>query len=214
MLRVSSLLRSALPATTRAYGVSSSAAVQELVEKIAEEVADEEAAELPSVLAEAAQLPFTVETEDGTTVVELRRRLDGEEIVIRFAADGVVPVDDEEEAVAEHDLDYSVPFTAEIWRDAMETGLQFDCLAYAYLSVRSIRMAVDTDDSEGDASPAPYATDFTDLDVDLQARFVDYLQERGIDDGLSEFIVAFAAAKEQQEYVTLLGDVSSFLAAE
>ncbi|KAF7763678.1 hypothetical protein Agabi119p4_8215 [Agaricus bisporus var. burnettii] len=52
---------------------------------------------------------------------------------------------------------------------------------------------------------------FDTLDVAVQDEFDHFLQERGIDSSLGQFIPQYAEYKEQREYVNWLGKVKSFI---
>ena len=51
---------------------------------------------------------------------------------------------------------------------------------------------------------------FDDLDDDLKEEFYNYLEERGIDNELSFFLVSQARFKEEKEYVHWLEKVGEF----
>ena len=51
---------------------------------------------------------------------------------------------------------------------------------------------------------------FDHLDETLQNAFLDYLEDRHVDDDLSFFVLAYARHKEQQEYVNWLHKVLEF----
>lgn len=53
---------------------------------------------------------------------------------------------------------------------------------------------------------------FGELDEGLQETFHQYLEERGFDDALSDFIVNYIEFKEQKEYMRWLDNVSKFVA--
>lgn len=52
---------------------------------------------------------------------------------------------------------------------------------------------------------------FSDLDESVQTGFETYLQSKGIDDELAEFIISFSEFKEEKEYRNWLGDLTKFL---
>ncbi|RKP24664.1 mitochondrial glyco protein [Syncephalis pseudoplumigaleata] len=54
---------------------------------------------------------------------------------------------------------------------------------------------------------------FGQLEEDLQTKFEGYLEERGIDTGLAMFIPLYIEYKEQNEYVSWLKNVKSFVEA-
>ena len=52
---------------------------------------------------------------------------------------------------------------------------------------------------------------FSDLDESVQTGFETYLQSKGIDDELAEFIISFSEFKEEKEYRNWLSDLTKFL---
>lgn len=54
---------------------------------------------------------------------------------------------------------------------------------------------------------------FSELDESLQALFVRYLEERGINDALATFLPEYVEYKEQKEYTQWLENMKSFVSA-
>ena len=52
---------------------------------------------------------------------------------------------------------------------------------------------------------------FSELDPKLQEAFTSYLEERGVNAELGQFIMDYSEDKEQREYMTWLKGVQSFL---
>ena len=52
---------------------------------------------------------------------------------------------------------------------------------------------------------------FSELDPKLQEAFTSYLEERGVNAELGQFIMDYSEDKEQREYMTWLQGVQSFL---
>ncbi|KAG7192669.1 Mitochondrial acidic protein mam33 [Scheffersomyces spartinae] len=52
---------------------------------------------------------------------------------------------------------------------------------------------------------------FSDLDESLQVAFEEYLEERGINEELAEFVISYSEVKEEKEYRNWLGEVNNFL---
>ena len=52
---------------------------------------------------------------------------------------------------------------------------------------------------------------FSELDPKLQEAFTAYLEERGVNAELGQFIMDYSEDKEQREYMTWLKGVHSFL---
>lgn len=63
------------------------------------------------------------------------------------------------------------------------------------------------------ARRSPLTSEFDTLDAAVQDAFQSYLAERGVDVGLSNFIVSYSEYKEQKDYVGWLGDVKEFINA-
>ena len=61
---------------------------------------------------------------------------------------------------------------------------------------------------EGYGGPA-----FSDLDASLQEAFEAYLEERGVDAALAEYVVELSIDKEQREYVNWLKRTAAFVKA-
>ena len=53
--------------------------------------------------------------------------------------------------------------------------------------------------------------DFSTLDAGLQQAFVSYLEERGIDAAMGEYLMSAHEVKEQKEYVNWLARIQKFL---
>ena len=56
-----------------------------------------------------------------------------------------------------------------------------------------------------------YLQDFSTLDAGLQQAFVSYLEERGIDAAMGEYLMSVHEVKEQKEYVNWLARIEKFL---
>jgi len=52
---------------------------------------------------------------------------------------------------------------------------------------------------------------YSELDEQMQKAFVDYLEERGIDAELGDYLLQAADSKEQKEYLQWLKGVKGFL---
>jgi ferritin len=55
------------------------------------------------------------------------------------------------------------------------------------------------------------AQEYSELDEKMQKAFVDYLEERGIDAALGEYLLEAADSKEQKEYLQWLVGIQSFV---
>lgn len=136
----------------------------------------------------------------------------------------------EGEEGAEENAIYEIPFTINITKEDGDDGLVFDCVTDG--ESFTIRKCVvesfefpsdlpgvdgDEEDEEMDMSGLdepmePYRGPiFENLDPELQERFYDYLEERGVTENLVRYVHALVFDKEQREYVRWLGRVKKFL---
>ncbi len=118
---------------------------------------------------------------------------------------------EEEEPV----LSYGINFSATITKDNGDK-LVFDCVASEQLQVDAVQYVSAKDakkagDSAADVDGALYGGPvFNHLDETLQNSFLDYLEDRLVDDDLSFFVLSYARHKEQKEYVNWLNKVLEF----
>ena len=89
----------------------------------------------------------------------------------------------------------------------------FDCCAAMHVIVK--RVAVHNVstllESNTDVSALYRGPDFDRLDDSFQLAFSHFLEERGIDEDMSFFILSYSQQKEQQDYVDWLQKISAFV---
>ena len=89
----------------------------------------------------------------------------------------------------------------------------FDCCAAMHVIVK--RVAVHNVstllESNTDVSALYRGPDFDRLDDGFQLAFSHFLEERGIDEDMSFFILSYSQQKEQQDYVDWLQKISAFV---
>ena len=91
----------------------------------------------------------------------------------------------------------------------------FDCVASEQLQVDAVQYISAKDSKKGDTAADVDSTlyggpAFDHLDENLQNAFLDYLEDRRVDEDLSFFVLAYARHKEQTEYVNWLHKVLEF----
>lgn len=90
--------------------------------------------------------------------------------------------------------------------------LIFNCLAGDGVEIDAVSFYRATDD---DTDKNVYdGPKFDELDPRVQAAFYTYLDERGVDPELCQFIHHFAPYKENTEYVAWLGNVEAFVSKQ
>ena len=111
----------------------------------------------------------------------------------------------------EEDEDYSetgINFNVSIKKTSGETVVA-SCTAAESLRINSIRYvpngtAVDDDNLYGGPS-------FDTLDEEVQEAFIQYLEDRGIDEDMTYFILSYSKMKEQSEYMNWLENITKFV---
>lgn len=104
-----------------------------------------------------------------------------------------------------------------------ETGINFDvsikktsgetmiasCTAAETLRIHSVRYVpsgVDVDDDNLYGGPT-----FDTLDEQVQEAFIQYLEDRGVDEDMTYFILSYSKLKEQSEYMNWLENMTKFV---
>lgn len=99
----------------------------------------------------------------------------------------------------------AVPFSTTVKKGA--EVLKFGCTATDAVDINSVEFYNDKDE-EDTLYDGPT---FDELDEELQDAFHEYLAGLGVGSDLAEFISMYAEYIEQQEYVSWLGKVESFV---
>lgn len=166
------------------------------------------------------KLDFQLFQEDGSSMVELRRWMGKEQIIIRFSImdisrqfkDQELPeisiLEPENLPIKIHIIVYkpgygSLLFDSDIFDG--DFGILHISLYDCKSSVQPVR-ASDTPNLKRQVFRCP----FEDLDEDLKVAFEDYLEVRGITDDLAGFIRSYCHFKEQNEYMLWLDSIRLF----
>eukprot|EP00611_Tribonema_gayanum_P018024 TRINITY_DN31078_c0_g1_i1.p1 TRINITY_DN31078_c0_g1~~TRINITY_DN31078_c0_g1_i1.p1 ORF type:complete len:261 (+),score=62.90 TRINITY_DN31078_c0_g1_i1:34-783(+) len=187
---------------------------KELAGEKAEAEENEELAELVESLSERG---FTVRDMPGEAQVTLHGPgKAGEKIKVSFHCQNEVADEDEPGSLEEeHVVDEEDGAAFEMKVEVTKAGntLAFVCQAADDVYIQSV-----TYNPAGSPPPADEASDivyrgpmFEELDSSVQEAFHTYLEERGIDKGLAEFVCRYADEKEQKEYVRWLSNVNRFV---
>ncbi|KIZ03538.1 hypothetical protein MNEG_4420 [Monoraphidium neglectum] len=200
----------------RAFSSSGPALSDDLHSLIKRELQHEQTTyEQPEPLAKGPPAPFTVSGAPGDGTVTLKRDYKGETISVDAAVnlqEGVPQEleEGEEDEGDEGELGSEVVFNVTVTKG--ESSLVFECVSDGtYLDVRHV--------SHEPASGPESATAYTgpaydELPVPLQEAFGSYLEERGINEDLGEYLRHAVYDKEQREYIGWLERVKSFLGAK
>ena len=151
----------------------------------------------------------------------MTRSYNKEEIRLIFSTDGLdneIDFDENEEETESDDYDGAVPVQMIVTKPDHDGSLEIALTASSQgafvdnVNYFPHKLVVD-ETSEGDwqrrglyGSPK-----FEDLDEELIENFQSYIEKRGIDTELSNFIQEYLTHKEQQEYVQWLKNVQSFV---
>ncbi|KAI8804975.1 mitochondrial glycoprotein [Cladochytrium replicatum] len=161
---------------------------------------------------------WKIEDKAGEKEVTMTRTYGNEKISVILSTDAINEQDIEEGEEAEG---FPVSLTIlveksgsddrgalEITATSQEGSIYIENVAYN----KSSALAADTS-AEGDwQRRGKYGGPiFTDIDEELQDLFHKYIEERGIDTGLSEFIPEYLEKKEQKEYMNWLGSIKGFV---
>ncbi|KAG2485139.1 hypothetical protein HYH03_016125 [Edaphochlamys debaryana] len=157
---------------------------------------------------------FELADESGTSAFILAKRFGKEEILVRVNLDSQPDFgedEDEDEYEEEDEEGLPVEFSVTIGKDGDDV-LTFECESDGeYLTIHNV--SLEAMDREEEAGPPPYAGPlFEDLDDTLQQAFVDYLEERGVNAYLGEWIRIYLKDKSSLEYQKWLGRVREFIA--
>ena len=203
-----------------------------LSQVLGEELEHERTTYKPSeVVAKGPPEPFEMIETDGDCEITLVRAYgDDEEIAVTFNAtedpyeedeyfasevDGAVGETDEE------DEDVTIYFSVSVSRSDGHEGLEFSCATDGEtVEVRNVRYEslggasgdgeADEDDEDAYFSSYP-GPNYDELDESVQEEFHKYLEARGIDATLANYIAEAHVDKEQREYTRWLENVANFV---
>ncbi|KAG2452173.1 hypothetical protein HYH02_003205 [Chlamydomonas schloesseri] len=161
---------------------------------------------------------FELQDEPGTSAFLLAKKFGKEEIIVRVNLDAQPDYDEDEDEMDEYEDEEAqsrpVEFVVNIakpgsWGD--EQVLVFECESDGeYLTIHSVSL----DNMDGDeefGAPGYKGPAFQDLDDTLQQAFVDYLEERGVNAYLGEYIRIYLEDKARLEYQSWLGRMRDFI---
>eukprot|EP00775_Hariotina_reticulata_P005272 gene5272-5507_t len=169
--------------------------------------------EKDELVARGAPAPFILHSTLGDTAVSLTRDFNDEKISIDCSvnmqdslAGGPLADEDEEDEVDDvNDVNFNVTVTKG------SSALVFECISDGtYVDIRHVSL----EPAEGIDSETAYTGPvFAELDNELQGSFREYLQERGVNEDLGEYLRHLMYDKELQEYCHWLEGVKKFVGA-
>ncbi|KAK1306575.1 Uncharacterized protein QJS10_CPA10g00059 [Acorus calamus] len=163
----------------------------------------------------AGELPFEIVDNPGENLITLRREFSGE----RIEATVYMPEHDEWDGQEEEDDNTDDKDDDEsdqqcisiILKIHKKTGtlLEFNCTARSNeITIDQLTMKPDGEDSD-DADV--YRPKFSDLDEKLQDSLYRYLEERGVQSSLFEFLREYMTNKDEREYLHWLKNIKGFI---
>ncbi|KAI9207087.1 mitochondrial glycoprotein [Polychytrium aggregatum] len=228
-----SVVRAAIPA--RLFSVSalrsgSGIVDRDLSQKLKEELKfeTENTETLPDWLKEFQNRgTFKIEDKPGDREVTLVRHFGNEKISIVFSTDALTAdnfIDQELEEESSEEPGYPVQLTVLIEKKsgnddhgALQLAATVQDGAFFIDNIsffESSSLAADTSAEADWQRRGKYSGPvFADLDETLQDTFLKFLEERGFDPVLAEFIPSFVEYKEQKEYINWLHQISGFVSA-
>ena len=177
-------------------------------EKNSEEASPKMPSHLESFLKDTG---FMLETADGSSQAKLIRESGNEKITISF---NIVPEYQEQEQETdgneeeEEDLEATVDLTVDITKKDSTLTFHMTAVEEGDFLVNEVQFAPRNPD---DMTVTYLGPKFDDLAEELQDSFADYLEDRGLTEGLNDFIHEYAQWKEQSEYMRWLENVKKFL---
>ncbi|PNW84215.1 hypothetical protein CHLRE_04g225600v5 [Chlamydomonas reinhardtii] len=160
---------------------------------------------------------FELSDEPGTSAFLLAKKFGKEEIIVRVNIDAQPDYDEDEDEMDEYEdeeaqsrpVDFVVNIAKPSWGD--DQVVVFECESDGeYLTIHSVSIE-SMDGDEEFSAPAYKGPAFQDLDDTLQQAFVDYLEERGVNAYLGEYIRVYLEDKARLEYQAWLGRMRDFI---
>ena len=199
-----------------------------LSQVLGEELEHERTTYVPSeVVVKGPPEPFEIIETDGDCEITLVRAYgDDEEIAVTFNAtedpyeeDEYFAETNETNETGEDDEDVTIHFTVSVSRGDGHEGLEFSCATdgetvevrnVRYESLGSFGSSDEQDDEDAYFSSYP-GPNYDELDESVQEEFHKYLEARGIDATLANYIAEAHVDKEQREYTRWLENVANFV---
>jgi complement component 1 Q subcomponent-binding protein len=179
-----------------------------------EEGAEEEVDQDYVDLKKEIEKTFAVEDVKGNGTVKLvsKANASGEVVTVTFdcqdLADDYMGDFDEEEEINADEIEPGINFEVEIAKNGKKLVAQ--CVGGNQgLTIRNIRHLAAADKNDDlDVYGGP---NFDELDEALQEEIFQYLEDRRINESLSQFVYVYAGNKEQKEYVNWLHNLNDFV---
>lgn len=167
--------------------------------------------------------PWIAADEEGDCEITLTRTYgENEEISVVFNV-SEDPYDDEDdtpqmpgEEEEEEEDDLTIQFSVSVTRADGQESLEFACATDGVtVEVRNVRYdAVNSSGEEYETLSSYPGPNYDELDESVAEQFHMYLEARGIDETLANYIMESYEDKEQKEYMGWLHNVSNFVSAK
>ena len=130
--------------------------------------------------------------------------------------DGLLPVEGELEEDEEEDI--TIHFLVSVSKGDGREALEFSCATDGEtVEVRNVRyesLGSDDEDDMGSYMSSYPGPNYDELDESVQEEFHKYLEARGVDSSLANYIMEVHIDKEQKEYTRWLENVGNFVRAK
>lgn len=155
------------------------------------------------------EIPFIVKDNPGEQWIVLHRKYGKENIKVEATMLDLGPADSNED-LGEDDIPCKICLAVTISKDEATKSMMIGCSAYPD-EITVDRVAI------MEAEPSTYqltyygGPGFEHMKENLQEAFQEFLQERGIDDNLSNFLYEYMINKSKKEYLNWLRSLQSFV---
>ncbi|OVA00280.1 Mitochondrial glycoprotein [Macleaya cordata] len=152
---------------------------------------------------------FTVEDRPGEQWIRLRSKYGEEDIKIEVTMfDGSVPAPKTGDGDKDGDVQLHISLIVDISKGENCGVLEFVCSAWPdCLDIQKVFML-----RRNGVPASPYmGPDFKDLDDELQTSLQEFMEARGVNDELAEFLHEYMMNKDKTEFIRWMGKVKSFV---
>ncbi|XP_002989311.2 uncharacterized protein At2g39795, mitochondrial [Selaginella moellendorffii] len=205
--------------SARAFGSKSSSGDSGLLKVLKSEIEHEKGENEGGDIKVKPPSPFTLHNESGRQEVILRRSYNSEDIAVTCLF-RVSPYDEPEEEEESEEDEPDTPVSQEeihmvvtIAKGGDGPSLEISCTC-SQGEIEIEKISYLDDESSKDDELAYTGPVFGELDENLQKQFTKYLEARGINEELCNFLVNYMPEKERQEYIRWLEKIEKFVKKE
>lgn len=152
-------------------------------------------------------IPFIVKDKPGEQWIALHRKYGKENIKVEATMLDLGSADSHED-LGEDDIPCKICLAVTISKDEATRSMMIGCSGYPDEITVDRVVIMEAESSQELTNEGP---GFERMKEDLQRAFQEFLQERGIDDDLSNFLYEYMMNKSKKEYLTWLQSLQSFI---